>query len=377
MLELKDLSKNFGEFQALQSTDLTIREGEFFSLLGPSGCGKTTLMRLLGGFEQPTRGQITLDGQRIDQLAPNVRPFNMVFQRYALFPHLDVFENVAFGLRVKRERPSLVLTRVEEALGLVRMETFAKRRVSTLSGGQQQRVALARALINRPRVLLLDEPLSALDLKLRQQMQLELLDLQKKLKHTFVFVTHDQQEAMTLSDRIAVMNHGVIEQLGTPQEIYAQPKTAFVAGFIGTMNSIKVELIETRNQIAILKAQSGDVCKLDLKTPWRTPIRKVTQSISQLQFMIRPEKLELRPLSGVASPQNSLAKNSIQGKLLHSIYLGATIQYIVETDPNSIKHLKIEAPISQVYHPQVGDPVRVVWNKEDGVLMEGPEGFAS
>lgn len=220
MLELKGVEKKYGSVHAVRSTDLTIRDGEFFSLLGPSGCGKTTLLRMLGGFESPSSGQIVHNGKRIDNLPANQRQFNMVFQRYALFPHLNVWENIAFGLRMKKVADAELKVRVAEALALVKMETYGLRGISTLSGGQQQRIAVARALVNRPQVLLLDEPLSALDLKLRQQMQVELLSLQRRLKHTFLFVTHDQEEALTLSDRIAVMNGGVVEQVGTAQEIY-------------------------------------------------------------------------------------------------------------------------------------------------------------
>jgi ABC-type Fe3+/spermidine/putrescine transport system ATPase subunit len=238
MLELRALGKRFGDQLAVRDASLSIPDGEFFSLLGPSGCGKTTLLRMISGLELPSSGEIHYSGSRIDQLPPNERQFNMVFQRYALFPHLTVEENVAFGLKMKKVLPGEIRSRVKEVLALVQMSGFETRRIATLSGGQSQRVALARALVNRPRVLLLDEPLSALDLKLRQQMQVELLALQRRLGHTFIFVTHDQEEALTLSDRIAVMSEGRVEQLGSPREIYDRPATPFVAGFIGTMNSL-------------------------------------------------------------------------------------------------------------------------------------------
>src|SRR6185437_5257932 len=254
MLELRDIEKSYGSLKAVKQLSLTIREGEFFSLLGPSGCGKTTLLRMLGGFEAPTSGSIIQDGVRIDTLPANQRHFNMVFQRYALFPHLNVWENIAFGLRMKKVPGPEIKSRVEEILALVKMEGYGHRMIATLSGGQQQRIALARALVNRPKVLLLDEPLSALDLKLRQQMQVELLALQKKLKHTFIFVTHDQEEALTLSDRIAVMNHGVVEQVGSAQEIYEYPRTAFVAQFIGSINTLECEITEVRSDAIALTA---------------------------------------------------------------------------------------------------------------------------
>jgi spermidine/putrescine transport system ATP-binding protein len=279
MLELRQIEKTYGPVKAVNHVSLTIREGEFFSLLGPSGCGKTTLLRMLGGFEAPTSGEIIQDGTRIDTLPANQRQFNMVFQRYALFPHLDVWENIAFGLKMKKVSPAQIKARVEEALSLVKMEGFDAREIGTLSGGQQQRIALARALVNRPRVLLLDEPLSALDLKLRQQMQVELLALQKKLKHTFIFVTHDQEEALTLSDRVAVMNQGVVEQIGTPQEIYEYPKTAFVAQFIGSMNSLECQVVEVRPDAIALTGAS--------KKP----------------FLVKPSRDGARPLP--AAPKNS------------------------------------------------------------------------
>src|SRR5579875_3128718 len=239
-IELIQVAKAFNSGQdavaAVDNVDLVVREGEFFSLLGPSGCGKTTTLRMIGGFEEPTDGTVLLHGKDVTNVPPNRRDVNMVFQHYALFPHMNVADNVAFGLERKGVAKSEVKQRVAEALELVELTGRERRRPRELSGGQQQRVALARALVNRPRALLLDEPLGALDLKLRQTMQMELKRIQREVGITFVYVTHDQSEALTMSDRIAVMNDGVIEQLGLPREIYEHPATRFVAGFIGTSN---------------------------------------------------------------------------------------------------------------------------------------------
>lgn len=237
-LKLEALEKSFGAVQALKGVDLEIRKGEFFTLLGPSGCGKTTLLRIIAGFELPDSGRVLLHGKDLTPLAANQRPVNTVFQSYALFPHLSVFENVAFGLRSKGTHSSEIKSRVGEALGMMRLESFADRHPHQLSGGQRQRVALARALVNRPDVLLLDEPMSALDAKLRAEVQVELRQLQRRLGTTFILVTHDQDEAMSVSDRIAVIHSGKVGQLGSPEEVYNTPKTRFVAEFLGAANLI-------------------------------------------------------------------------------------------------------------------------------------------
>ena len=239
-----DVWKSFGATTVLKGVSVTIGKGEFFSLLGPSGCGKTTLLRMIGGFEAPTAGEIRIDGKDVGGLPPYARATNMIFQQLALFPHLDVFENVAFGLRVQKHPRGDIAAKVKEALALVRLEGFERRMPDQLSGGQRQRVAMARAIVNEPSVLLLDEPLGALDLKLRMQMQLELKRIQREVGTTFMYVTHDQGEAMTMSDQIAVMNKGRIDQLDTPQAIYDQPATRFVASFIGNTNLIPVEIAE-------------------------------------------------------------------------------------------------------------------------------------
>lgn len=250
ILQLKGVRKAFGDTQVLKGIDLNIAKGEFITLLGASGCGKTTTLRIIAGLETPDKGQVFLDGQDITGLEPNKRSVNTVFQSYALFPHMNVAENIGYGLKLKKVPKNLIAQKVEEMLELVQLPGYEKRMPEQLSGGQRQRVAIARALVNEPKVLLLDEPLGALDLKLRRQMQLELKRLQKQLQITFIYITHDQEEAINMSDRIAVMNHGVLEQVGTPNEIYYQPRTSYVAGFVGNANILRcggVYAIRTEN----------------------------------------------------------------------------------------------------------------------------------
>lgn len=236
MIDLKNISKSFGRTSVLEDMNLYIRENEFLTLLGPSGCGKTTTLRIIAGFETPTEGKVVFAGKDITDVPPYERQVNTVFQKYALFPHLDVYENIAFGLKIKRMDKALIKEKVTDVLKLVNLSGFEKRGIDSLSGGQQQRIAIARALVNEPKVLLLDEPLGALDLKLRKEMQIELKNIQKRVGITFIYVTHDQEEALTMSDTIVVMDKGVIQQIGTPVDIYNEPKNAFVAKFIGESN---------------------------------------------------------------------------------------------------------------------------------------------
>ena len=303
---------------AVRGLDLTIREGEFFSLLGPSGCGKTTTMRMIAGFEEPTRGGIRLHGADVTGIPPNKRDVNMVFQSYALFPHMTVFENVAFGLRRKKAAKEEITRRVGEMLEIVDLGGRGERRPRELSGGQQQRVALARALVNRPRALLLDEPLGALDLKLRQAMQVELKRIQREVGITFVYVTHDQGEALTMSDRIAVMNDGAIEHLGTPREIYEHPKTRFVAGFIGTSNLLSGTVAQVESGQAVIDVSPEERIIVPVHDPGPAPG-------SPLELTVRPEKIQL------STTRPADRGCVLRGEVTEVVYLGTSTNYSVST----------------------------------------------
>jgi len=323
-IELVGVEKEFTagghDVRAVEHVDLRIAEGEFFSLLGPSGCGKTTTLRMVAGFEEPTSGQILLHGRDVVGVPPFRRDVNMVFQQYALFPHMDVFENVAFGLRRKKVDKDEIRRRVGETLALVELEGREKRKPRQLSGGQQQRVALARALVNRPRALLLDEPLGALDLKLRQAMQLELKRIQREVGITFVYVTHDQEEALTMSDRLVVMNAGRIEQLGSPRELYEHPATRFVANFIGTSNILTGRL-----------ERKGDGWALaGLGPDQRVLVADAAHAGDgqDVELAIRPEKIVLRTEQDPPPPDRSALKVRVD----EVVYLGTSTQYRTVTD---------------------------------------------
>ena len=297
-IDLRDVVKKFGEVSAVDHVSMQIRDGEFFSMLGPSGCGKTTTLRMIAGFEFPTTGQISIHGKEMGNTPPYRRPVNTVFQSYALFPHMTVEQNVAFGLEMKRVAKEQIAPRVKAALEMVRLPGFGGRRPRQMSGGQQQRVALARALVNQPEVLLLDEPLGALDQKLRKEMQLELKRIQEQLGITFIFVTHDQEEALTMSDRIAVMDSGKVLQVGTPTEIYERPTCRFVADFIGESNFLEGEVHAIDGQYATLRTTDG----LELRGYAPSPLRAGIPAV----LSIRPEKARLTPLNdgGASGGQN-------------------------------------------------------------------------
>jgi spermidine/putrescine transport system ATP-binding protein len=322
-IELVGVAKEFhsrrGVVTAVDRIDLVIGEGEFFSLLGPSGCGKTTTLRMIGGFEEPTEGQILLHGTDVVGVPPNHRDVNVVFQSYALFPHMSVYGNVAFGLERKGVDRKSIKQRVHEMLELVQLEGKADRRPRELSGGQQQRVALARALVNRPRALLLDEPLAALDLKLRQAMQIELKRIQREVGITFVFVTHDQNEALTMSDRLVVMNAGRIEQLGSPREVYEHPRTRFVAGFIGTSNLITGKVERMDGTTAVLATSAGE----SILVPDATGVGATVGNT--LDVTVRPEKIVL----SLAPPAADRCR--IRGRVAEVVYLGTSTQYAIRT----------------------------------------------
>jgi spermidine/putrescine transport system ATP-binding protein len=317
-VELRQVFKFFNGEAAVQDVDLEVRRGEFFSILGPSGCGKTTTLRLIAGFEVPSGGKLLIRGQSMTNVPPYRRPVNTVFQSYALFNHLNVWDNIAFGLRLKKLSGAEIKSRVSEALHLVKMEGLRSRFPAQLSGGQQQRVALARALVNRPAVLLLDEPLGALDLKLRKEMQVELSNLHRDLGLTFIMVTHDQEEALSLSDRIAVMNQGKIEQIGDKREIYEKPRTPFVADFIGDTNLLAGEIEAVDNTNVEVITTNG--LKIVVTRQENTPI-VINESVV---VSIRPEKVQL----SLYKP--NLPTNCFEGRLKNVMYMGPHVHYVVE-----------------------------------------------
>ena len=356
-VRLVDLRKVFGEVRAVDGVSIDIHAGEFFSLLGPSGCGKTTTLRMIGGFELPTGGRVELRGRDITNDPPERRPVNMVFQNYALFPHLTVFENVAFGLRRHKVADADVRRRVGASLELVRMTGFDSRRPDQLSGGQQQRIALARALVNEPTVLLLDEPLGALDLKLRRQLQVELKRVQLEVGITFVYVTHDQEEALALSDRIAVMNRGRVEQLGTPEELYDRPRTRFVADFIGTTNLMAGTVESGGVGAMVVRLAGGERCL--------APDARAVGSAVELA--IRPEAITLAVHDGAADGAGSTTAPGLHGLVLQSAYLGTSVSHQVRTDGGLV--LTVIVPRSAP-RPLPGDRVDIHWSTSDVLVLE-------
>ena len=320
-VRLDHVTKRFGDFTAVDDLSLEVKEGEFFSLLGPSGCGKTTTLRMIGGFEDVTAGRVSVGGVDVTDLPPFKRATNTVFQNYALFPHLSVYENIAFGLRRRKTAANEIRHQVAFMLNLVELPGYEGRRPNELSGGQQQRVALARALVNNPRVLLLDEPLGALDLKLRKQMQVELKRIQSEIGITFIFVTHDQEEAMTMSDRIAVMRQGRIEQLGRPEELYERPATSFVAGFLGVSNLLDGEIVGRTGELVDVRLPGGTLVRAPLAA---------TNGATDVRVGVRPEKLRVTPAGHVPDASDADA-NALQGTVLDASYIGVSTQYIVET----------------------------------------------
>jgi spermidine/putrescine transport system ATP-binding protein len=344
------VTKRFGDFTAVHELELEIQRGEFFTLLGPSGCGKTTTLRMVAGFEEPTEGRVLLDGQNVTGLPPFKRPTNTVFQSYALFPHLSVERNVAFGLERKKVAKDEVRTRVAEELERVGLTTEAKRKPNQLSGGQQQRVALARALVNRPAVLLLDEPLGALDLKLRKQLQVELKGIQRDVGITFVYVTHDQEEALTMSDRIAVMNRGVVEQVDGPESVYERPRTTFVAGFIGVSNLMPGEVVSANG--------AGTELRLDAGPTVSTQDGGATVG-ERAHAVVRPEKLKLYADDGGGAGE----RPSVDGIIESSLYLGTATQVVVKLGDGTAMTVLVpnsdEAERQRL--PGAGARVRLAW----------------
>ncbi len=355
MVELRNIVKRFDQNTVVQNLNLGINAGEFLTFLGPSGCGKTTTLRMIAGFESPTSGQIILDGVEVQNYPAYERNVNTVFQNYALFPHLNCFENVAFGLRVKKTSKAEIESRVKQALTLVQLQDFASRKPDQLSGGQKQRVAIARALVNNPKVLLLDEPLGALDQKLRKQMQVELKHLQKQLGVTFIFVTHDQEEALTMSDRIAVMNKGVLEQIGTPSEIYDSPETTFVAEFIGETNLLPGSVKQAAGSDVVLEAEGFQIHAAQVKTAFA--------SQENVMLAIRPERVTLSQ-----SRSESDEQVQISARFKERIYCGGVTKTIL-TLPTG-KEFVAQERTDQLISVAEGDELFVNWNSTQAVVLK-------
>src|SRR5947207_8232774 len=357
-IALEGVSKGFGKVAAVKDVNISIAEGEFFSLLGPSGCGKTTSLRMIAGFEQPDAGRIVLQGEDVTNVRPNRRPVNMVFQHYALFPHMSVYDNVAFGLKVKRVPKDEHRRRVEEILRVVSLEGLDRRRARQLSGGQQQRVALARALVNRPAALLLDEPLGALDVKLRKQMQLELKRIQGTLGTTFVYVTHDQEEALAMSDRIAVMNEGRVEQTGNPREIYERPRTAFVADFIGSLNALDLRVDELVGESAVMRlAENGRVV---------VPVGAGHRTGESLRVAVRPERVQIEPAGTPVLDGGS----RLEGTIAEVVFLGMYTQFHVDTRAGRlVSHRLADEALAPL---EAGSRVALSWEPEQASLLGVP-----
>ena len=351
-IELRDVTKRFGGVVAVDNVSLNIKKGEFFALLGPSGCGKTTILRMISGFEKPTDGDVYIGGELMTHVPAFRRPTNLVFQQLSLFPHMSVFKNIGFGLEMKRVSTGKIKKAVYEMLDLVELSGFAERRISQLSGGQQQRVAIARALINHPTVLLLDEPLGALDLKLRNQMQLELKRIQREVGTTFIYVTHDQGEALTMSNRIAVMNNGIIEQIGESDNIYENPQTVFVANFIGETN-----LIEGR--VSSLDASKAVITSKDL--PISVSLQESLNKGQNAFISVRPEKIRIgEQLSGLENIYNGIVEEAI--------YHGELTIYTISIENRHRLTVKVQNVEMKGSYPQ-GARLQIGWKIENGIVI--------
>lgn len=350
LIRLENITKSFGENVVLNGIDLTVGENEFVTLLGPSGCGKTTTLRIIGGFERPDSGTVYFDGQDITTLPANQRNINTVFQNYALFPHMNVGENIAFGLRVSGKSDAYIKDKIKYALKLVNLKGYETRRIDQLSGGQQQRIAMARAIVNEPKVLLLDEPLGALDLKLRQEMQYELVRLKKELGITFIYVTHDQEEALTMSDKVVVMNEGYIQQEGTPEEIYDEPINAFVADFIGDSNILSGKMVDEK----VVEINGTQFPCIDGTEQGFPPKRKV-------DVVIRPEDIEIRPYG----------KGLFNGTIISKLFIGVHYEMLVQSEDG-----KIEWLLQNYDQHEVGARIGMYVRPENIQIMHKPKSEA-
>jgi len=358
-LSLSRITKNFGENVILKPLDLDVRQGEFFFLLGPSGCGKTTLLKIISGLLYPDAGKITLNGEDITQISAHKRDINTVFQNYALFPHMNVFENIAFGLRMKKLSDSIILTRVNEALKLVALAEYGSRKPAQLSGGQMQRVALARAFVNEPAVLLLDEPLGALDVKLRKQMQIELKQIQRELGTTFICVTHDQEEALTVGDRIAVMRDGIFEQIGDANTIYNNPVSHFVCDFLGDCNFLKISSVQSQGHYSLARFEN---------TLMRTKntLNNIDKDSSVIG--IRPEKIRIKTTNDVNAHYGEIT-NQINVIVKDIIFTGSMFTVMVETPSGNSLRVSIHNKGSDKV-PDKGEELRIEWNVSDTIMLQ-------
>ncbi|MDR2400309.1 MAG: spermidine/putrescine ABC transporter ATP-binding protein PotA [Deferribacteraceae bacterium] len=360
VVELKNISKSFDGCEVLKNIDLTINNGEFLTLLGPSGCGKTTTLRLIAGFETPDSGEVLINGKNVVELPPNKRHVNTVFQSYALFPHMTVFDNVAFGLKMSKTPSKEVKERVYEVLSAVKLSDFASRKPSQLSGGQQQRVAVARAIVNKPSVLLLDEPLSALDAKLRYQMQEELKRLQRTLKIAFVLVTHDQEEALSISDRVVVMNEGVIQQTGSPKQVYEEPKNLFTAQFVGDINIFDAQVVDIDNGVVTADVE-GYRCAVDNKREMHVG--------ESFKLLLRPEDMRVEKLSEEPDTVGLLV-----GNVELKTYKGATLDSVIILE-NGKRVMASEYfdEEDEDFDYQINERVSIGWVKGWEVILENEE----
>jgi spermidine/putrescine ABC transporter ATP-binding subunit len=359
-ITLRNLSRHFGRVRAVDDVSLEVKRGEFFSLLGPSGCGKTTLMRIIAGFEEETAGEVFIDGQSMGRTPPHQRPSNMVFQNYAIFPHLTVQQNIAFGLRKEKLPKEQVNRMVEEALEMIKLPGYSSRHAHQLSGGQRQRIALARALIKKPKVLLLDEPLGALDKKLREQMQLELRALQKSVGITFIFVTHDQEEAMTMSDRIAVMNDGKVLEIGAPAQLYERPKSRFVADFLGSMNFFDGRVLDIDGDSVVVESPQVGKIRVDRGDAAMSPG-------SEIVVAIRPENIV------VSTERINNDVNTVKGRIDNAAFLGDRSNIYVAVGDGASTVLTLMQNLSGAASRiggQSGD-VWLRWSDDAGILLPG------
>ena len=347
LIRLENISKRFGENEVLDELNLVVAENEFVTLLGPSGCGKTTTLKIIGGFETPDEGKVFFEGQDITNVPPNKRQLNTVFQNYALFPHMNIMENIAFGLRVSGKSDQYIKDKVKYALNLVNLKGFENRKVNELSGGQQQRIAMARAIVNEPKLLLLDEPLGALDLKLRQEMQYELVRLQRELGITFIYVTHDQEEALTMSDKVVVMNDGYIQQEGTPEQIYNEPENAFVADFIGDSNIISGKMVEDK----LVRIKGVDFPCIDGTAEGFKPGQAV-------DVVIRPEDIEIRPYG----------EGLFNGEIISKLFIGVHYEMLVKGEDSGFEWL-----LQNYDEHSVGSKIGMYVRPENIQIMKKPE----